>query len=141
MPRDDFWPWFGKRLRRVAHSRAGYALLDKYHLVMWGAGGCYAMALALKALLDDPAAHLVAITHGDDWLAQHVLVEIDGYYLDGDGASTRAQLLTRWRKEEGLRSPRIVALRDARLDPSTKRAQIAVADTMKLLESAFGRHR
>jgi hypothetical protein len=48
------------------------------------------------------------ILAGEGKPADHVVVQVGSYYLDGDGVSTRRTLLTRHRTLEGLTRPRLL---------------------------------
>jgi hypothetical protein len=66
-------------------------------------GGCYAMAKALKIVLKSGA--LYSIT--EKGIAQHVVLSYLNYYIDADGISREQELLSRWKKLERLKNPRL----------------------------------
>jgi len=101
----------GERIKAVHDD--SYALLPNE---TWLAGGCWTAAEALKAWLPPRYGRLVELYDMEKdrkrkrRAIQHVLVEVhtaDGKtgYLDGDGYSTREELLERWRRVERLESP------------------------------------
>jgi hypothetical protein len=97
----------GRAIRRAVKSDEAYAILGKHGT--WTAGGCWILAAALKRLLGR-RSRLAVVRRGEEPVAQHILVELDGVFLDADGASTEEQLLRRWRDLEGVQSPGVTAL-------------------------------
>jgi DNA topoisomerase-1 len=62
-------------------------------------GGCYAMAKALQKKL---GGDLVSVASSKQ--AEHVVLKSGDDYWDGDGKSTKEQLLKRWSEEEGIKN-------------------------------------
>ena len=97
----------GRAIRRAVKSDEAYAILGKHGT--WTEGGCWILAAALKRLLGR-RSRLAAVRRSDEPVAQHILVELDGAFLDADGISTREQLLRRWRDLEGIPNPSVTAM-------------------------------
>jgi len=98
---------FGVALKRYINSDDAYALLDDTPELAgstWQAGGCWALAQALRELIR--GSHLCAVVDMGG-VQHHVLVRLGEHYLDADGASTEAQLLRRWRTLEHLQGPSV----------------------------------
>jgi hypothetical protein len=98
----------GGRLRQVLATPAAYALLDEG---TWTSGACWPLARAVARWLG-PAATLCTLTGTPHLLSttrgpQHVVVTCAGLCLDGDGASTAAELVRRWAEIEGVGDPRL----------------------------------
>jgi hypothetical protein len=78
----------------------------------WTTGGCWLLAEALRRWIG-PRAQMVVLTGGraEDWSLhpEHVLVRVGGWYLDGLGARTRAEVL-HWARRVILEDPEVVAL-------------------------------
>ena len=91
-------------------------MLDDLGHVGWHDGGCRILAEAYLLILPE-ASRYVLVGSRDIPKAhvQHVLVRVEDRYLDGDGASTEATLLRRWRALEGVSRARLVPDPDARL--------------------------
>jgi hypothetical protein len=93
----------------------------------WVQGGCRICAEGIRLWQEATPADLArwGVADGQAWpprlhtLASkwyhpwHVVVELGGLYLDGDGVSTRAELLSRWGRH--IREPRLVPYRKERL--------------------------
>ena len=95
----------GKRLKKWLSSDEAYALLDSYPSVAggtWTAGGCRPLAQALLRVLPGSTPWAVH----DAFQNQHAVVEWQGWFFDGDGASRRRTILSRQR-EEGVASPQL----------------------------------
>lgn len=99
----------GKRLKAALATDEAYKLLDTHTggADTWLAGGCALLARALTGL---GLGHLVVLEgaqqiHGrlGPKQVQHWLVQAQGIYLDGDGASTKDALVRRWHKHESMR--------------------------------------
>ena len=86
-----------RRLKRCLWRPAGLDLLAIWECG-WNDGGCGVLAGAVQRWLG-PAVKLVGLWDSDG--LEHVVAQIGGYYLDGDGLSTRRCLLQRWRIVEG----------------------------------------
>lgn len=76
----------------------------------WLAGGCWTLAVALQEHFGPSLARFMVILRSpQNPVCDHVVVEIcqgDAcFYLDGDGVSTREELLHRWRTVERLPDP------------------------------------
>lgn len=88
----------GNKIKRAVRSKDGEEILDYYRLNLWTEGGCWALA---KAIHRKFGGKLFAMTDPGiqkpfDKHAQHVVVKIGSYYLDGDGAQTKDELVERW---------------------------------------------
>jgi hypothetical protein len=88
---------FGRALKQTLWSAANVRLLDDLGLESWTAGGCLILAQALRSLL--PEARIASLT-ADGRHVGHAVVLLDGWVLDGDGASTVAAFKRRWAEEE-----------------------------------------
>jgi hypothetical protein len=102
----------GKALKRYFRSDRAYELLDSSKETKgtsWQSGGCWPLAEALHSLL--PGSELVAVV--SDGVQHHVLVNLHGWYLDADGASSQRALLSRWHKQEGLQDPTVALFKPA----------------------------
>lgn len=97
----------GAIIKQYFASERAYHVLDASQELAggtWVAGGCWVGALALQRVL--PGSELWVLTsHGTP---QHVVVAYQGSFFDADGASSRAQLLRRWRDVEGLSELQLV---------------------------------
>lgn len=83
--------------RVLTHERSGR--------LAWTNGHCWTLALGLKERFGRRATLRTLIGANG---AEHVLVQVGQLFVDGDGVSTRKQLLDRWRSEYGTKSPRLV---------------------------------
>lgn len=88
-------------------EHALYRLLsdERSGRLAWTNGHCFTLALGLKERFGRRATLRTLIGANG---AEHVLVQIGQVFADGDGVSTRKQLLDRWRAEYGTKSPRLV---------------------------------
>lgn len=95
-----------RRIKQAARSDRLYELLAPWQCGAFD-GGCLMVADALHQLFGGELVGLM----GYDWINaqrrgstdshwQHALVRIGGYYLDGDGFSTRQTLRRRWYRYE-----------------------------------------
>lgn len=79
---------------------------DTYSDGSWLQGGCWSLAEALRHIL---GGELVAVWDEGREVPDHIVCQVDANtYVDGDGASTRQELLHRWHSEEFLRAPYLV---------------------------------
>lgn len=103
--------YFGRDLHAFLSSERAYQDLLGPGYATWTAGGCWILAQAIHKWLGPPTK-LWAIVDGDAPRAvQHVVVSIGDFYLDGDGLSSQAALLRRWRDQEGIQRPRLMRFR------------------------------
>jgi len=65
----------------------------------WLDGGCHILADAVQMWLGAAATTLWGVSHGQH-LPDHIVVQCGGWYLDGDGVSSKRALLRRWRRVE-----------------------------------------
>lgn len=90
---------FGRDLRAWLYKDpGGWNVLPRAYAT-WVSGGCWILARGLHEWIG-PKSSLWAVYSGD--LMQHVVVKVGACYLDGDGASTKKELLDRWEKDEHL---------------------------------------
>lgn len=94
----------GVRIKKILNTREAYAILDKAGpgIDTWLAGGCALLAVALSRLGLGALTVLEGRSGNGPWQVQHWLVQASGFCFDGDGASTPATLLKRWRDVEGV---------------------------------------
>ena len=94
----------GTKLKKVLASREAYAILDKAGpgIDTWLAGGCALLAVAMSRLNIGVLTVLEGRSGNGPLEVQHWVVQAHGYCFDGDGASTPATLLRRWRDVEGV---------------------------------------
>jgi hypothetical protein len=86
----------GASLRQLLYAESTLQWLPD-RASSWCQGGCLVLAQALCALVNEEML-VVASGRGPE----HVVVQMGDVYLDGDGVSTEAELLHRWRTEERL---------------------------------------
>lgn len=115
-------------------QKEALALLAPHGQCGWMDGGCAILAHALTGLIGESLRpELVAVVDArgvaHHWCARiEVGVEHAGgslhtaWYLDGDGAQSAGELLTRQAEEEGVDGPRLLAPPHARLSPDTPRS-------------------
>jgi ADP-ribose pyrophosphatase YjhB (NUDIX family) len=94
----------GVRIKKILNTREAYAILDKAGpgIDTWLAGGCALLAASLSRLGLGALTVLEGRSGNGPWQVQHWLVQAGGFCFDGDGASTPAALLKRWRDVEGV---------------------------------------
>jgi hypothetical protein len=108
------WPAFS----RAAHRALWGPLLPLLRNlgVGWNDGGCRILAEAYLLWLPGAARYVLVGSHGATVpKVQHVVARVGDHYLDGDGASTAAEMLERWRSQEDVLRPSLVPDPDARL--------------------------
>lgn len=81
---------FGERLAAFLGSKPIVEILPDPNYHTWLEGGCWILAQALHEWLGAP---LWAVWDKREEAVEHVVVRIDGCYLDGRGASTKKELL------------------------------------------------
>lgn len=108
---------FAACLKRAIGTKEAYAALDSGPGGTWTAGGCWTLAHAVAGLVDGELYALVTEAEDGREIVQHVVVQVGGRYLDGDGLSSEERLLDRWNVDEGLS--------DAQLYPFTEGLQAA----------------
>lgn len=123
----------GLSIKRAVRSKRGEEILDAYRMNLWTEGGCWGLA---KAIHREYGGAIFAIVDPFlkpplNTLAQHVVVELHGVYLDGDGASTLEQLLRRWKKILG-NDPRLLLLHETNYEEISC-PMGAIKDIQKLL--------
>jgi hypothetical protein len=135
---------FGRDLKHWLYDPKGAWNLLPEGWDTWVAGGCWVLARALHEWIGK-GSEIWAIysTVGSDVLSpdripQHVVVRIDGCYLDGDGASTEKQLLERWEKVEGLIDPELKPVKVKELESVGIQCPVSpVRDLAKALDRTF----
>lgn len=115
------WKRFTRAAKRLLWGPRMLTALDYLNGPGWNDGGCRILAEANLIWLRGRAQRFVMIgrtMRSDVQKVHHVLVRVRfgdvERYLDGDGASTEAALLRRWRDLEGLVDPFLLADPDAR---------------------------
>lgn len=72
-------------------------------------------------------------------ILHHVVVEVEGCYLDADGASSKKELLKRWEEKEGLVEPRLKRFRQRVAEAFELECPAgAVRELVTALEITFG---
>jgi hypothetical protein len=135
---------FGRDLRRWLYSKRGaWPILPETYST-WLEGGCWLLARALHEWIG-PASELWAIYSWMDSdfhagkMPQHVVVKVGDCYLDGDGASSKEQLLYRWYAEEGLQEPELFPVNVEELEAVDIPCPIGpMKDLRKALFEKFG---
>ena len=127
---------FGQKLHEFFYSPEVFVILgDAYD--SWVAGGCWIAAEALKRWMR-PHAELWAI-HDAANILQHVVVRLGDCFLDGDGVSTRRELLKRWVEQEGVVEPKLKPFSEQQADAFGLVCPADLAEQVtKALEGAFG---
>ena len=127
---------FDARLRAFLRDPEARALAG-YN---WTEGGCGILALALAAWLGSETALVGVFGYEDETetdVLHHVVLALGPWYLDGRGASRRAELLETWFIEEDLVSPSLAPVTAAAL----RRAHInTVAETVRAVTRLLDRH-
>jgi hypothetical protein len=107
------------RLRRELWHGAAFGLLPKLSdpwSCGWLDGYCCILAEALLLWVSgagEPVVRMVRprlmMLAGEGKAFDHVVLQLVGrWFLDGDGVSSRRELLLRWQTREGLRAPRLL---------------------------------
>ena len=97
--------------RKVLDSDEAYRIIDSHEVLRggtWNAGSCRVLARALIQVMPEARIWTVvdASMHPEP---QHYVVQLpDGRFVDGDGVSTRSQLIERLEKDELLQRCRLV---------------------------------
>ncbi len=89
---------FGKDLHRWVNSEEGGLPLLPPGYEDWETGGCGILAQALHRWIGPGSKKYAVMGGGRMW---HVVVHVGGCYLDGKGASTEKELLSRWKQKIG----------------------------------------
>lgn len=63
----------------------------------WTHGGCWPLAQALHEYLGDDRTEIWGLGSPLVGTCYHVVLKVEDCFLDGDGASTREQLMKRWK--------------------------------------------
>ncbi|MDG6989575.1 MAG: hypothetical protein JRN21_09710 [Nitrososphaerota archaeon] len=102
----------------------------------WTAGGCGILADAILKIWSYAGAGLYTVTDMKTGVAHHILVHMGRYYYDGNGKSTRAQLLKYWKYKEGLARPALVPLQEwpEDIDRNTKASMFIAQMLLKQFE-------
>jgi hypothetical protein len=106
----------GQRLKEILETDEAYHILGS---VTWLSGGCGILAFALLDVLNLSEDSLFAIVDKEapnPNLIQHIVVNYNGMYLDGDGLSTERELLNRWETQELLKDPQIIPYEEGVLE-------------------------
>lgn len=113
----------GRAVKRFCLSDESYALLDSIttDADTWTAGGCWILADAVRKgfggeLYSVWGTPLSDRNPASEPRPQHVLVKIDGLFIDADGASNEASLLRRWTELEGIRDAAVRPITTERLE-------------------------
>lgn len=85
-----------KSLKSVIDSEEAYEILDEFDGNEWTGGSCYPLAFAIKRWLGRGQIVNVVDARGR---SQHVAVEADGLYLDGDGITSSGEFIDLWRRD------------------------------------------
>lgn len=124
----------GNQVSRIVGCEAGFALLNKYKLESWTAGGCAVLALALEKVLGGSTFWIV--TPQPRPVFQHAVCFWDGVCLDADGAYTPDEMLAKYSGLEDpqrrLGRPRLV-VGDGRKKPDVPQPAAAVRELADLL--------
>lgn len=83
---------FGKILKKYLSE----GLVPK---AWWTCGGCYTLAQALHEYLGDDRTEIWGVGSPFAGTAYHVVVKAGDCFLDAEGASTKEELLERWKKK------------------------------------------
>ena len=101
----------GGRLKRFCGSQDSYIILDssKAQGGTWTEGGCLILAHAMQTMLaryDIPSSvRFMCNTQPQHAFCEVVLESGDVVLLDGDGASTMAEMFKRWIEDEVVAQP------------------------------------
>lgn len=126
----------GRRLKAYLSSDASYRHLGPDD-GSWLAGGCWLLAAALRrALGGGVLANVVGRWGGPPLGAptvQHVVLLLDGWVWDGDGATRPETFLRRWRTVENITDARLVefdagATAAAGIPPHARRVEALAID-------------
>jgi hypothetical protein len=106
---------FGHALKLFLLEPRVFGLIHNTADCGWLDGGCRTLAEALSLWLGSDLAEprVLIDVHG---YPQHVVVRNHGWYLDGDGVTTRGRLLQRWEKREGISRPDLTVYNPNELD-------------------------
>jgi hypothetical protein len=87
---------FGRKLRRVLHSRKGWRILECWGC-SWTDGGCLVLAKALCLWLGE--GKVAGIWEGR--IQHHAVLSIGRWIVDGDGVADSGSFLKLWSEREG----------------------------------------
>lgn len=107
----ESWRRFGQRLKRTLATNVAMELLPKG---TWVAGGCHTLMKALSPLFHG-SRPMALIGDRIPGLVEHVVLDVRGGYLDGDGFSTLDELVSRWSTIEMVKNPRLIPYRPEEL--------------------------
>lgn len=127
---------FGSDLQDYLYADPGGWNILPLAYSTWLQGGCWVLAQALHEWIG-AGSELWAIFDVETDLMQHVVLRVKGCYLDGDGASSRDELLQRWEREEFTVKPflkRFVAEEASEIECPVG----AVRDLVAALNTMFG---
>lgn len=97
----------GQRIREIVNSEEAHQILDEFGAKSWTSGGCQILAMSIWAWLGDVVPVWLISENG----YEHTLVRIGECYLDAAGASTKGQILKRWKIAKKVKR---IELEDAR---------------------------
>ncbi len=86
-------------IKSMVADKAGYKIIPGN----WTHGGCCILAYALQRLF---GGRIWTIS-SPRYPIEHFVLELDGVFLDGDGAFTQEELLAKMDNEPGIDSPRL----------------------------------
>ncbi|MBA3824371.1 MAG: hypothetical protein H0X24_10820 [Ktedonobacterales bacterium] len=92
------FPWTSAALTARLWEGAGGRLVTMLGYG-WNDGGCLQLARALVHILGSDASLVMVRCPQHRWC--HVVTQCGGWYLDGDGIATGAQMIQRWQVIEG----------------------------------------
>ena len=124
----------GNKIRRLIRTKDGYEILDRYGMGLWDEGGCWGLARAIKKNFGGNLLAIVnpflAPPHNKE--AQHAVVEIDGYFFDGNGVHKKHDLFSDW--EEILKSEIILVPLIETDDREIRCSKAAAVEIYNLIE-------
>lgn len=85
--------YFGVLVAKTIATPEAYALLDRYLLESWSAGGCAVLAQALSRLTSGAMYALVDKKTGQ---VEHFVTRVDSVYVDSDGAYTSSGIVAKF---------------------------------------------
>ncbi|MDG6933697.1 MAG: hypothetical protein JRN68_03265 [Nitrososphaerota archaeon] len=96
-------------IKSIVTSEETYALLPNG---TWLAGGCGILAEAILKVWTCAGAELYIVKDLKNGVVHHILIHLGRYYYDGNGKSTKKQLLHHWKYEERLAKPVVEPLKE-----------------------------
>lgn len=98
----------GAQLKKALYLKEGFSLIEQLNCG-WLDGGCWALASGLKSWIGDGVDLYCVYDFGG--APQHIVAKVDSedMFIDGDGLSTRAELLKKMKEKEFLDGPATVS--------------------------------